>query len=188
MLWRKTVSPLVVPPAAPVPDAERLRQAALQASWQRSRWVARRRVAGRWLLWLLTRYLMPALAVFGLGAWLWLNVLPALGDDPMQRLAQWSGLTTTPADTRATTVPAPVRPAPPAVAAVVEPATGQPPQDSLLSPEGETLVTPLPLKFDARWTGQAPARPAAVPPTAPDHDSSPSPALKPENWLHSKEP
>jgi len=58
--------------AAPyaVPDAEALRQAALQRGWQRSQRVARRRVALRWLLWALPRYVLPAAAglavVFGL--------------------------------------------------------------------------------------------------------------------------
>ena len=40
---------------------------------------ARRRVWLRWALWVSGRYVMPALLVFGLGAWLWLGVWPGHG-------------------------------------------------------------------------------------------------------------
>ncbi len=56
MLW-KTPQPLHIPLAPqPVPDAQALRAAALQSSWRRDRWVARKRVALRWVLWCLGRY------------------------------------------------------------------------------------------------------------------------------------
>ena len=68
MLWRRPPQIRLIPQTAPVPDAEALRRAVLQASWRRDRWVARRRVWLRWLVWVTGRYLMPALLVFGLGA------------------------------------------------------------------------------------------------------------------------
>ena len=52
--------------AAPVPDSDSLRRAALQASWQRGRWVARRRLWWRWTVWALLRWVLPAAAVLAL--------------------------------------------------------------------------------------------------------------------------
>jgi hypothetical protein len=176
MLWRRSPQTLTIPPAAPVPEAEALRRAALQASWRRDRWVARRRVWLRWLLWVSGRYLMPALLVFGLGAWLWLGVLPDIGP-PLDRLAARQK-----ADAVQTVV------APPApVPATEPPPLASEPQAVTFSPEGEELPVPLALRFEPRWgaavTGGTPstAAPAAPDPSNPTH-------LKPENWLHSKEP
>ena len=56
MLWRRTAHTPLIPTTGPVPDTEALRRMLLQASWQRGLWVARRRVAVRWVLWSLRRY------------------------------------------------------------------------------------------------------------------------------------
>lgn len=174
MLWRRFPEPLSIPPSAPVPDAEALRRAALQASWRRDRWVARRRVWLRWLLWASGRYLMPALVVVGLGAWLWLGVLPDVGN-PLQRLAVFKAqpIAATPAPPAAApttpTVPAPYQPDP----ISVDPEAGFP----------ESLY----LRFETHWAtstalGSTPTTAAA------SATSALTPHLKPENWLHSKEP
>lgn len=190
MLWRRSAPPLTVPPVAPVPDAEALRRALLQASWQRGRWVARRRVALRWLLWTCTRYLMPATLVFGLAAWLWLGVLPG-ASDPWHQIKQWTSRSD-PAEQ-----PTPAPPAPPTaavalptpLATTVEPAEA--PTDELAdidyTPEGEEIPRPLTLKFEARWAA-ADQRPVGAAATASDSEPDPQSTLKPENWLHSKEP
>lgn len=184
MLWRRSAPTFTAPPVAPVPDAEALRRAALQASWTRDRWVARRRVAFRWTLWASTRYLMPALAAFGLVAWLWLGVLPGV-HNPWPQLQQWAGWSPAPAAAPA----APVAPASPAPIATVTPS--QAPVDTSsaveFSPEGEELPQPLALKFEARWAAALPTSTANTAPTA-GVDAEPLPPLKPENWLHSKEP
>ncbi len=187
MLWRRSAPSLTaVPSVAPVPDAETLRRAALQASWVRGRWVARRRVALRWTLWVVTRYLMPALAVFGLLAWLWLGVLPGV-NNPWPEWQQWAGWSQAPA----ASAPAPVAPASPAPAVTVTPdeATSYASAAVQFSPEGEELPQPLVLKFETRWAAPAPNTQVRSTPTpGVEPDSEPSPPLKSENWLHSKEP
>lgn len=184
MLWRRSAPTFTAPPVAPVPDAEALRRAALQASWQRGRWVARRRVAFRWALWAASRYLMPALAVFGVAAWLWLGVLPGV-HNPWPQLQQWVGWSQAPV----ATAPTPVEPVSPAPMAASAPSPA--PVDTSagveFSPEGEELPQPLALKFEARWAAATPTSPASTV-TAAVVDAEPSPPLKPENWLHSKEP
>lgn len=166
MLWRRTPRPLTIPPSAPVPDAEALRRAALQASWQRDRWVARRRVWLRWLLWASGRYVMPALLFFGVGAWLWLAVLPGVGNplDPLKEIAIFQ------------------RPATNAPSLAAKPA------EATSSPDGDVL--PLALRLEPSWAaasvfsiGKAAADPAAL-----DTSTPTQPHLKPETWLHSKEP
>jgi len=175
MLWRRPPQALSIPAAAPVPDAEALRRAALEASWRRDRWVARRRVWMRWLVWVSARYLTPALLVFGVGAWLWLGVLPGLGS-PKELPAL---VRTPPAH------PTPVAaPAPPAVAD--PPANWAEPAVTMFSPEGEEMPLPLALRFEPRWAAAAGnGNPAAG---ATETSTPTPPNLKPENWLHSKEP
>lgn len=51
---------------ASVPDSDSLRRAALQASWQRGRWVARRRLWWRWTAYVLLRFGLPVAALLGL--------------------------------------------------------------------------------------------------------------------------
>ena len=48
-----------------VPDTAALRRAALQASWQRGRWVARRRLIWRWTTWALVRVVLPGTLLIG---------------------------------------------------------------------------------------------------------------------------
>jgi len=183
MLWRRTQHTLLLPQTAPVPDADALRRAALQASWRRDRWVARRRVWLRWLVWVTARYLIPALLVFGLGAWLWLGVLPGMGN-PLDQLTSLQKTTASPAPATPPTSPSIAEPTTPNHPPTVEP------EEAAFSPEGEELPVPLPLRFDSRWaaaasvsgnlSGTAPAQPDPLTPIQPH--------LKPENWLHSKEP
>ena len=182
MLWRRPPQIHLIPQTAPVPDAEALRRAVLQASWRRDRWVARRRVWLRWLVWVTVRYLMPALLVFGLGAWLWLGVLPDMGK---------------PLDPR-TIFQKPAASPPPAAPPVHEsaplPATTPPPSSAgpeavLFSPEGEELPVPVALRFESRWAAPASSSKLATTVSAePDTPNPTQPHLKPENWLHSKEP
>jgi hypothetical protein len=82
MLW-KTSRPLHIPLAAqPVPDAHALRRAALQTSWRRDRWVARRRLALRWMLWALERYGTKIVGGFALVAAAWIWLLPLVMPEP----------------------------------------------------------------------------------------------------------
>ena len=187
MLWRRSPQPLPIPPSAPVPDAEALRRAALQASWRRDRWVARRRVWLRWLLWASGRYLMPAMLVFGLGAWLWLGVLPGMGN-PLDRLAIYLQPAANPAPTAppppmaAVTPSAQPQPIPPA-----EPASAN--DSPAYSPEGEELPEPLRLRFETRWAASATSGSITATASAVADTFTPTQThLKPENWLHSKEP
>lgn len=186
MLWRRSVTTFTPPPVAPVPDAEALRRAALQASWQRGRWVARRRVALRWVLWAASRYLMPALAVFGVAAWLWLGVLPGW-PTPWQQLQLWAEGSSAPA-VAPSPAAAPAEPAPVAAPESTEPDPSTP-QAVEYSPEGEELPQPLALKFESRWaTAPQMSTASTAPQPGAERDPEPSPPLKPENWLHSKEP
>lgn len=161
-LSRATPIPAV---AALVPDAEVLRRSALAASWRRDRWVGRRRLWWRWLLWALPRYVAPlvaALLLIGWLAWLWAG-------RPSRPNGQAALATTVPL--RAST---PHRP--PRVFVTDRPADGEtelPVQDR----------TALPLRLDGGET------PAVATPASVTGESPPiTPTLKPENWLHSKEP
>ena len=83
MLWRRSVQ-TPAPSLAPlVPEGESVRLSALQASWRRDRWVARRRLALRWLAWIGWRYGLPALGLVAALTLAWRIVLgwPA-GDVP----------------------------------------------------------------------------------------------------------
>lgn len=165
----------------PVPDAEALRRAALQASWRRDRWVARRRVWLRWLLWVGGRYLIPALLVFGVGAWLWLGVLPGLSH-PLNQSTLFQSPAASPA---AAPLATPAEP----VAHPASPQTETEPAGVTFSPEGEELHPPLPLRFEPRWAAAASNSSLSNPAASAPDTATPTPAhLKPENWLHSKEP
>ncbi|PKO76241.1 MAG: hypothetical protein CVU21_14155 [Betaproteobacteria bacterium HGW-Betaproteobacteria-15] len=184
MLWRQPPQTFLIPQTAPVPDAEALRRAVLQASWRRDRRVARRRVWLRWLVWVTGRYLLPALLVFGLGAWLWLGVLPGMGN-PLDQLTRIQ---------KPAASPAPA--APPTHKAGPEPATLPPPSSAepvevvSYSPEGEELPVPLALRLESRWatTVSDSDKLTTTVSTASDTFTPIQPHLKPENWLHSKEP
>lgn len=78
MPWLSNASPKRPHTPAPVPDVDALRLAALQASWQRDRWVARRRVAMRWALWYAGKYGLQVLLALVVAAFVWLRVIPEL--------------------------------------------------------------------------------------------------------------
>ena len=82
MAWRRRPATAPVIPAAPVavPDGNDTRRAALQASWRRDRSVARRRLAVRWAIWIVLRYLLPAVLVLAAVAFAWPWVVPRVLD------------------------------------------------------------------------------------------------------------
>lgn len=46
-----------------VPQSAQVRERALQASWRRGRWVAQRRLLGRWLFWAVGRAALPSMVI-----------------------------------------------------------------------------------------------------------------------------
>lgn len=68
------------------------------------------------------------------------------------------------------------------------PAPPSPPASSL-DTDPLADATPLPLRLDTTWgASAAPVGPAPVTRSDTDVNTFPIPDLKPENWLHSKEP
>jgi hypothetical protein len=136
-----------------------VRQSALQASWQRDRWVAKRRIALRWLVWLSWRYGLPVLATATALAIAWRVVLA------------WPFA------------------APPESGAASHPAAVHAPAFPETAPDD----TPMKLRFDPAWPVAPPKASQTIYPKTPTQSdldaAAPSPPhLKPENWLHSKEP
>lgn len=185
MLWRRSVPAQTLSAPGPVPDTNAIRQMLLQASWQRDRWVVRRRVAVRWTLWFLGRYLLPALLALAAAAFIWLWLLP-----------RW-----TPAQLahppRQVSPPAPAAPPAPASEPVATPrhtplvAVPEPPAERP-SETAESAETALQLRLQSELpqsgasmakAGASQPRPSAAAP-----DKFPTPKLTPDNWLHSKEP
>lgn len=173
MPWpnHRTPAPSATP--APVPPAEALRQAVLQASWERDRQVGRRRLALRWTVWFVLRIALPLLVLLGVV------------------LTVWTGLRTTPSSSL---------PAWPASGSAGQQTASALPssrnssdrstQDAATTPPGPALTAdqvPLLLRYEPM---QAVLRGVPVPqPPAPDlPDPAIRPLLKPDNWLHSKEP
>jgi hypothetical protein len=164
MLWRRSVQTPAPSPSHWVPEGEAVRLSALQASWRRDRWVARRRIALRWVTWAAWRYGLPALGLMAALAITWRVVLGWPGDSH----------TASPAT-------APTR-IPDAIDAVQTPAS--PPTED---------EPPVKLRFEPTWPAVRPTpqpNGASDRATDPDLDAFPplTPLLKPENWLHSKEP
>ncbi len=158
MLWRRSAQ-TPAPSLAPlVPEGESVRLSALQASWRRDRWVARRRLALRWLAWIGWRYGLPALGLLAAVTLAWRIVLG------------WPTGT-------------------------VHELPASPPVPTL-APEPTSHAQEEPmmrLRLDPAWPSaqDAPGRQAPIPfPAASDSDATTrfTPHLKPENWLHSKEP
>ena len=151
------------PPDAPatVPDTSVLRSTALQASWRRDRWVGRRRVALRWVLFYLRRYGFPGMLLLGMGLFVWLRVVPWLAPPPLQPAASVA------------TAP------PPVPAASPEQPASSPAPEALMpaSPEADP-----PLRLERQWAAVS-ARLISV-----HEDDSPAPPLKSDNALHSQEP
>ena len=161
---RKTHPPV---PPQPVPATEAVRQAALQASWRRDRQVSRRRVLWRWTLWYSRLYFPHAsVALLIIGATLFLasKLFWPRGDGHAVAPPAVATPTAIVPDAVSTT---PIR-------------TGAADLDQGSSPEEAPLV----LRASTAWdplprSAQEVAAPAA---------STDTLSLKPENWLHSKEP
>jgi hypothetical protein len=135
--------------AAAVPDSDSVRRAALQASWQRGRWVARRRLWWRWTAWALLRFVLPAAAV--------LAVLGGL-------MYGWNLATSTPAATP-TAAPMKVPAAGPSTPRhAVPPATAA---DPLAAPAGTAS-----LRLD--WAASVQGRAKTAPTSAPSSASTPT--------------
>ncbi len=64
--FRPNTKPNYARDAYPVMDSESLRLMALGKSWQRDRSVAARRLAWRWFLWFVPRFVLPPLLLLGL--------------------------------------------------------------------------------------------------------------------------
>lgn len=149
----------------------------LQASWQRSRSVARRRLVWRWLTWFGLRYALPALVLAALVTRLW-QFSPFASESAS---VEPPSATTSPALNPSVTAPI-----------VDTPAADEyvNPDWVRFSPEGEELPVPLTLDLERSWN-QA-SRPTATvttdSTTAEAGTNDIHPPLKPENWLHSKEP
>jgi len=147
----------------------------LQASWQRSQRVARRRLAWRWLSWFGLRYALPALLLAVMATWFW-------------QFSPFASEATSVEPPLATTLPALTSPS--AAPVIDTPVADESvnPDWVRFSPEGEELPMPLTLRLDLAW-GQKQDQPAAH--AAASTEAEPTdltPSLQPENWLHSKEP
>ncbi len=192
MGWSRSVPHLPRSPGtAPVPDIDGLRRAALQASWRRDRRVAQHRMAFRWIAW----YALRGVPLLAIGAATWLWVLPHLAgsalapaNPPVQRAspkASASVASVVPVASIASV--APVTPA--AMAAPPKPAMpelqrGEPGLELRLE---RPLEHPLERPFQRPFQPGLPATGAQAA-NAQSAKESPSPQLKPDNWLHSQEP
>ena len=169
MLWQRS-EPLKPPHELPpsIPGSDLVRQAALQASWQRDRRVAQRRIAWRWTVWYVQRF-SPHVLV---GVTALAGVAYLTGSLP-----SWSDRGAGPERPAPSVAPAPYSPpSVPTTALVNAPSVEQ----------AAAPATDLPLTLRASLAlGAALATPAPAPaaPNSPD-----TLTLKPENWLHSKEP
>ena len=168
MLWQSNASPQ--PPATSalkVPGAEAVRQAALEASWRRDKRVAQRRLFWRWTLWYIQRFYGHALVVLALAVgavhfsdhWL---ARPLPTSEPFAAPSPASAIE--PVAPTATTAPLPE---PPALVAA-----------------SEWVGDPMRLRTSLQLGVQTPGAVTSPVPSGPP-DTLP---LKPETWLHSKEP
>jgi uncharacterized membrane protein YdfJ with MMPL/SSD domain len=169
MLWQRSeplTPPHVVPPT--IPGSDTVRQAALQASWRRDRRVAQRRIAWRWVVWYFQRFsphVLVGLAVL-VGAAYLSGSLPSWQDNGAQSESQ-----------EAPVVQAPY--SPPSVAVTQLAVPPAPQQDTAAD-----IDLPLILRISSAFAEHAAnATPPGSAQISPDTLS-----LKPENWLHSKEP
>lgn len=172
MSWLRTRPPVPAQHAPCTAPGENHRMAVLQASWARDRQVARRRLALRWLQWALLRYLLPLVlvALASMVVWVWLlpQVQAGIAHFPANLMAAQTPL--------ASPQPAPHTPAAPlqTLTSIAWSPTTAPEEASL----------PLALRFHS--TLEIPRQAATNQTTA--HEPNPLHTLKPENWLHSKEP
>lgn len=177
MLWPRSIppAPSALPASAPASDV--LRMAILQASWARDRRVGRRRLALRWIQWALLRYLLPAFLVLCASAVVWVWLVPTL-QAALERSTPRS-VAASPA-THSTPVPAQVE-KPDVVTPSSPPVTITP--TGLTIERFELNAEPLRLRIESRWGLSKMA--SAMPDI---RDATSLPPLRPENWLHSKEP
>ena len=176
MLWRRSTQAPTSRPATPVPEGESVRMAALQRSWRRDRWVAKRRLWLRWTLWGAQRYGIPAAGVLGVVAGLWFAVRATMA---------W--------------IEAPSPGEPPALSAQPAPTVAALPSESIPAPKPAAEPTKLPPAGDSdasapvlafkpslRVTARSETPVSSAAPL--DAAKIPNPQLISENWLHSKEP
>jgi hypothetical protein len=166
MLWSRSDPPKLPLAPASVPDTQALRKAALESSWKRDRRVGKRRLVMRWVLWAFFRYGIPfsLLLAATLAAWFSLH----------------TGLHQTPA--------VPTEPIPRTVAAPVQTPSVPVPEPSLdTDTDIHDNMDVMQLRLE-RSLSSSSALPSATTPLT--HTVKPvnNPSLKPENWLHSKEP
>lgn len=162
MLWQSNPSPQ--PPATSalmVPSAEAVRQAALEASWRRDKRVAQRRLFWRWTLWYIQRFYAHALVVLAL-------VLGAV-----YLSGHWLNRSRSAGETTSALAPA------------TSPEATAPPQQPPVSTVASDWVgEPMKLKAFRQLGAQTSSAITAPAPSGQTDTLS----LKPENWLHSKEP
>lgn len=169
MRWRSSSTTLVPVHASPVPDTQTLRESLLRASWQRSQRVARRRLAWRWLVWCLPRYLLPGLVLSAAGIGVWQALQPGqphpaadMSQPPVNPTASAPDGLNVAADSVPSSSPAPLPKSP---------------------------DEPLRLTTEYSWGMPLINKPTNAPPfesVSPIYDTKV--LLKPDNWLHSKEP
>lgn len=165
MFWSRTQTSKLPLATASVPHSQALLQAALQASWKRDRRVGRRRLALRWVVWAFLRYGLPFLLLLAVATVVWFWLVPSL---------------------RAMAVNQAII-SPPEVATPVQtlPVTATEPADTNI--KIDTTGDSIALRLERILSSGSPATDSANrSPTAVEPVNNPS--LKPENWLHSKEP
>jgi hypothetical protein len=146
--------------------------AALQAAWRRDRWVARRRIGLRWTLWGAQRYGVPAAAVMGVLAGLWLAVRATMG---------WLE-----APSPSAPIVASAQPEPAQVAGNSKPSAASDLPD--LRPISVSNTSGMLLKFEPALRRSERSENPVFSAALPDAAKIPHPQLISENWLHSKEP
>ncbi|MGS5086964.1 hypothetical protein ACVC7V_10675 [Hydrogenophaga sp. A37] len=168
MLWQSNPRPKPPVTSAPqVPSAEAVRQAALEASWRRDKRVAQRRLLWRWTLWYIQRFYAHVLVAL---------VLIVAAVHFSDRWFVWPLAAGKPIAAPGN-VPV-VMPAPPPTAPVSLPEQPAP----MAAPDW--TVEPITLHA-ARQLGAQTSGATTSPSPGRQTDTLP---LKPETWLHSKEP
>lgn len=179
-LFQSTELQTAAPYAVPTSDA--VRQQALARGWQRSRRVAQRRLAWRWLAWALTRFGVPVLLVLTLG----LSLAELVGSAAYYFLPSSANLAAAPQTAKPPSVPgvsaAPSAKTPPESDPAAVPAATAKPAPS----PSAAMAMALPLRL-SRDLAAASAAPAA---SAPPVSANPiaDPILHPTPLLQRKEP
>ncbi len=195
MLWRRSIPQTPRSPGPkPVPDTNELRRAALQASWQRDRRIAQRRMAMRWALWYGARA-VPVLVVAGaVAAFVWLWAMPRLCGTALNLAAPHTQPARVPLHLPVTApVPAPVAIAPTIAPPKPTPQFAAPAYDTSAVRDSNPRESGLQLRLEsplrlAPTSDNSPAVRARALDKLSLANNSLSPQLKPDNWLHSQEP